>query len=128
VKLVAEVIQNELSKRKEFTTADVDRHLDLDSNRYLRLLGRIGFLAAHQKTAWKKDYLTTVPGKDSERFPTVWDNSSALLNFQASGTGCSCKAVTRRKSAGRMHGFHRNSLLGCAWMATRSIQSGVRPA
>jgi len=44
VKLVAEVIRNELSKRKEFTTADVNCHLDLDSNRYLRLLVRVGFL------------------------------------------------------------------------------------
>jgi hypothetical protein len=44
VKLVAEVIQNELSKSKQFTTADVNRHLDLDSDRYLRLLVRVGFL------------------------------------------------------------------------------------
>ena len=46
VKLVVETIQNELSKRKQFTAADVNRHLDLDSNRYLRLLVRVGFLRA----------------------------------------------------------------------------------
>jgi len=44
VKLVVETINNEFSKQKQFTAADVNRHLDIDSNRYLRLLGRIGFL------------------------------------------------------------------------------------
>jgi hypothetical protein len=66
VKLVAEVIKNELSKRKQFTAADVNRHLDIDCHRDLRLLGRAGFAAQHRKTAWKKDYLATVrrcPGR-----------------------------------------------------------------
>ena len=54
VKLVAETIKNELSKRKQFTAADVNRHLDIDSNRYLRLLGRIGFLAAHRETPGRR--------------------------------------------------------------------------
>ena len=44
VKLVVETINHEFSKQKQFTAADVNRHLDIDSNRYLRLLGRIGFL------------------------------------------------------------------------------------
>jgi len=46
VKLVVETIQNELSKRKQFTAADINRHLDLDCNRHLRLLVRVGFLRA----------------------------------------------------------------------------------
>jgi len=44
VKLVAETIQHELSKRKQFNAADVSRHLDIDSSKYLRLLVRVGFL------------------------------------------------------------------------------------
>ena len=44
VKLVVEVINNELSKRKQFAVNDVNRHLDIDSNRYLRLLVRVGFI------------------------------------------------------------------------------------
>jgi len=44
VRLVVEAIQNELSKRKQFSFADVDRHLEFDCNRYIRLLGRLGFL------------------------------------------------------------------------------------
>ena len=42
--MVVEAIQNELSKRKQFSFADVDRHLEFDCNRYIRLLGRLGFL------------------------------------------------------------------------------------
>src|SRR5690348_9252430 len=44
VKLVAGVITDELSKRRLFTAADVNRHVGLDSSRYLRLLCRVGFL------------------------------------------------------------------------------------
>ena len=47
VKLVVEAINEGLSKRRQFTAADVNRHLDIDSSRYLRLLVRVGFL---QKT------------------------------------------------------------------------------
>jgi hypothetical protein len=39
VKLLVEVIENELSTRKQFSFADVNRHLDFDCNRYIRLLG-----------------------------------------------------------------------------------------
>jgi hypothetical protein len=44
VKLVVDVINHELSKRKQFSAADVNRHLDIDSSRYLRLLVRVGFI------------------------------------------------------------------------------------
>ena len=44
VKRVAEVIDNELSKWKQFTVADIERHVGIDSRRYIRLLVRVGFL------------------------------------------------------------------------------------
>jgi hypothetical protein len=46
VKLVVERIDDELSKRAQFSIAGVNRYLDFDSDRHLRLLGRNGFLAA----------------------------------------------------------------------------------
>jgi hypothetical protein len=45
VKLLVEAIQNELSTRKQFSFADVNRHLDFDCNRYIRMLCRRGFLS-----------------------------------------------------------------------------------
>ena len=44
VKLIVEVIDRELSKQKQFSTADVNRYLGLDSNRYLRMLCRPGLV------------------------------------------------------------------------------------
>jgi hypothetical protein len=44
VKLLVEAIENGLSKRKQFSFADVNRHLDFDCDRYIRLLGRLGFV------------------------------------------------------------------------------------
>jgi hypothetical protein len=44
VKLLVEAIENGLSKRKQFSFADVNRHLDFDCDRYIRLLGRLGLL------------------------------------------------------------------------------------
>ena len=44
MKLVVDVINHELSKRKQFTVNDVNRRLDIDSARYLRLLVRLGFI------------------------------------------------------------------------------------
>ena len=55
VKRLVEVIEHELSTRKQFSFADVNRHLDFDCNRYIRLLGRLGFLrSAPQRPAWSK--------------------------------------------------------------------------
>ena len=48
VKLLVEAIENELSTRKQFSFADVNRHLDFDCDRYIRLLGRLGFLKSVQ--------------------------------------------------------------------------------
>jgi hypothetical protein len=53
VKRLVEVISNELSKKPQLNFADVNRHLDFDCNRYIRLLGRLGFLSpAPQWPAW----------------------------------------------------------------------------
>ena len=46
VKLLVEAIEHGLSTRKQFSFADVNRHLDFDCNRYIRLLGRLGFLSS----------------------------------------------------------------------------------
>jgi hypothetical protein len=52
VKLLVEAIENGLSKRKQFSFADVNRHLDFDCNRYIRLLGRLGcFFSEAQRPA-----------------------------------------------------------------------------
>ena len=40
------MIDGKLRKRKRFVVADVNRYLDLDSNRYVRMLCRRGFLVA----------------------------------------------------------------------------------
>ena len=53
IKLLVEAIENGLSKRKQFSFADVNRHLDSDCDRYIRLLGRFGFLFSEtQQPAW----------------------------------------------------------------------------
>ncbi len=46
VKQVVGVIQREFCRRKQFTLAEVNRHLEFDGDRYLRLLWRRGFLQA----------------------------------------------------------------------------------
>jgi len=45
LKQVAEVIDHELSKQRQFSAAIVNRHLEFDGVRHLRLLVRAGFLA-----------------------------------------------------------------------------------
>ena len=55
VKLLVEAIDHGLSQRKQFSFADVNRHLDFDCNRCIRLLGRLGFLSsAPQRPAWSQ--------------------------------------------------------------------------
>jgi hypothetical protein len=44
VKLVVGIIDNEFKKRKQFTAVELNRHLDIDCNKYLKLLCRLGFL------------------------------------------------------------------------------------
>jgi hypothetical protein len=53
VRLAVEAIENGLSTKKQFSFADVNRHLDFDCHRYIRLLGRLGFLFPEpQRPAW----------------------------------------------------------------------------
>ena len=49
VKMVVEAANHEFSKRKQFSAAELNRHLDIDSTRYLRLLGRLGFLREQER-------------------------------------------------------------------------------
>jgi len=95
VKRVVETINDEFSKTKQFTAADVNRHLDIDSNRYRCLLGRIGVFARSRKTAWKKDPLPPLGHREGfgavryrlgqlSAFPT---NPPLYENFQVSWTG-----------------------------------------
>lgn len=44
IKLVADTIRHELSKRKQFTAAHVGHYLEFDCSKHLRLLCRVGFL------------------------------------------------------------------------------------
>ena len=68
VKLLVEAIEHGLSKRKQFSFADVNRHLDFDCNRYIRLLGRLGFLSSEaQRPAWSIKQL--IAGKRSAHRP-----------------------------------------------------------
>ena len=58
VKLLVEAIEHGLSTRKQFSFADVNRHLDFDCDRYIRLLGRLGFLFSEaQRPAWSMKQL-----------------------------------------------------------------------
>lgn len=49
-----EVIYSELSKQKQFSSALINRHLEFDCTRHLRLLVRLGFLE-------------TLPGRGTEK-------------------------------------------------------------
>ena len=53
VRQVVGVIQNELSKQRHF--ADINRHVDFNGNRYLRILCRTGFLTLQRKTRREED-------------------------------------------------------------------------
>ncbi len=44
IRRVAEKIDHELSKRKQFSGDDLNRHLDFNCHRHLKLLRRVGFL------------------------------------------------------------------------------------
>jgi hypothetical protein len=56
VKLAVEKIDYELSKRKQFSATELNRHLEFDCDRHLRVLGRLGFLQ-------------TLPGKVNQISP-----------------------------------------------------------
>jgi hypothetical protein len=50
VKRIVEILDDELSERTQFAVIDVTRHLGFDSDRYIRLLCRRGFLTPHEKS------------------------------------------------------------------------------
>lgn len=55
VKLVVEAIDNELSKRTQFAVIDVNRYLEFDCSRHMRLLCRRRFLTPHGKTGLEEE-------------------------------------------------------------------------
>jgi hypothetical protein len=55
VKLVVEAINNELSTRAQFAGTDVNRYLEFDCSRHIRLLCRRGFLTSHGKTGLEQE-------------------------------------------------------------------------
>jgi hypothetical protein len=59
VKRVVETVNHEFSKRKSFSAADVNRHLDIDRHRYIRLLGRLGFLRKEEGAEKTANYIRT---------------------------------------------------------------------
>src|SRR6516164_3318969 len=68
VKLL-EAIEHGLSTRKQFSFADVNRHLDFDCDRYIRLLGRLSFLSSEaQRPAWSMKQLIR---RETLRLPTT---------------------------------------------------------
>jgi hypothetical protein len=61
LKQVVEVIENALSKYPGFHAADVQRHVEFDCHRYLRLLCRRGFLiakAGQERSRYRPDSVT----------------------------------------------------------------------
>jgi len=55
VKLVVEAINHELSKRTQFAAVDVNRYLEFDCSRHIRLLCRRGFLTPDEKPGLEKE-------------------------------------------------------------------------
>ena len=66
--MVVEAVNHEFSKRKQFSAADVNRHVSIDSTRYLRLLGRLNFL---EQAKDKVDGKTTVYSRSATWPPPV---------------------------------------------------------
>jgi hypothetical protein len=59
VKLAVGIIDHEFSQRKQFNSADLNRHLDIDSHRDLKLLGRLGFLRKEAGAEKVANYCST---------------------------------------------------------------------
>jgi hypothetical protein len=64
VKRIVEIINNGLSKRAQFTAADISIHLDTDCSRYIRLLCRRGFLTSQRRTGLEEE--STFSGAPAE--------------------------------------------------------------
>jgi hypothetical protein len=63
VKRVVEIINNGLSKRAQFSANDIHVYLDIDCNRYIRMLCRRGFLTSHEKTGLEEDIFSGAPAE-----------------------------------------------------------------
>ena len=81
VKFLVEAIEYGLSTRKQFSFADVNRHLDFDCDRYIRLLGRLGFLSWEaQRPAWSmKQFIR----RETLRPPTCSDTDRRTGSFSS---------------------------------------------
>jgi hypothetical protein len=96
VKVIAEAINNELSKRKQFTAADVNRHVDFDSNKYLRLLGRVGFFRPLKKAG---------PRRRIVRRASMLENSKRLVkkSLLSENSHVSCQTAVPGNLTRRQH-------------------------
>ena len=85
VKKVVEVINNGLSKRAQFTVADVNVYLDADCSRYLRLLCRRGLFSSHGKTGREEESIFDVaPAEVCWRTgPLEFDGRIHTLGFRS---------------------------------------------
>ena len=97
VKMLVEVIENELSTRKQFSFADVNAHLDFDCNRYIRLLGRLGFLSSvPQRPAWSiKKFIapSTASRNASKSLAAAFDSSNSFANKSSALQKSNAQAV-----------------------------------
>jgi hypothetical protein len=80
VKRVVETINNELSKRRQFSIVDVNRYVEFDSDRHIRLLCRRG-------------YLESVKGGKEKRISgftrgTAWPPPPEFFRSGAIGVAC----------------------------------------
>ena len=55
VKRIVEIINNGLSKRAQFTAAEVGVYMDADCSRYIRMLCRRGFLTSQRRTGLEEE-------------------------------------------------------------------------
>ena len=85
VKRIVEIIDHELSERTRFTVADVSRYLEFDSDRYIRLLCRRGFLSSHGKIGREKEGYASPPrtGMQGRHDPGTMPLIDTLSRIQA---------------------------------------------
>ena len=79
VRRVVGVLKHELSKQKQFRLADINRHLDFDGNRYLRLLCRTGFLEflkEGEKVRHRRPFHSAAPRPSCGRIQSRWPRPS----------------------------------------------------
>jgi hypothetical protein len=90
VKVIVDCIDYELSSNQQIRCIDIGRHVDFDSNRYLRLLCRRGFLVSVKGKHSTEDgregrtlqtyFPSTAHRKASKSLAAALDNSNNLAN------------------------------------------------